>query len=168
MYIWLKDSLFTILYAVLWAYMEVEIEGEHGWGAKLPTTSFYGTHFTWYHAFMNSVVVLTLTYSTWSNTIFEPLFYITEWFLIEDFTWFIINPSFGWEKYKPEFVWWHADQPWIKGVPWHNYFGLWIMVTSAITSQSKNLSRSFLLFTTLLMVFTFVHLQNLDYFATLF
>jgi len=32
-----NDIFFVIAFATLWAWMEVEIEGKHGWAQKLPT-----------------------------------------------------------------------------------------------------------------------------------
>ena len=39
---WLSTSLWISLYAVLWSYMEVEIEGKDGgWAKNLPSKKFF-------------------------------------------------------------------------------------------------------------------------------
>ena len=32
----LSDMVFTLIFATLWAWMEVEMEGKHGWAVNLP------------------------------------------------------------------------------------------------------------------------------------
>ena len=97
---WLSTSLWISLYAVLWSYMEVEIEGKDGgWAKNLPSKKFFNTKFTWYHIIMNTIVITTIAYSLFGRNSWEILFYIVGWFMIEDFVWFMINPGFGWSKY---------------------------------------------------------------------
>ena len=56
---WLSVSLWISLYAVLWSYMEVEIEGKDGgWAKNLPSKKFFNTKFTWYHIIMNTVGII--------------------------------------------------------------------------------------------------------------
>ena len=53
------DILFVLLFAALWAWMEVLIEGKDGWAQKLPTgCAVYG--WTWYHICMNVTVIVVL------------------------------------------------------------------------------------------------------------
>ena len=156
---WLINTSYTTLYAFLWACMEIEIEGKDGWAANLPTTSFLESHFTWYHVFMNLIVSLTMGRLMWSQGgIFHCVFYIAEWFLLEDFLWFALNPDFGLEKYTPEHIWWHAKQPWYFGMPLHNYIALSAMMICSDWTKNKELQKSwnFMIFVTL----SFVILNN--------
>ena len=143
---WLKNSGFIALYAILWGAMEVEIEGEKGgWAKNLPTKKFLGSHFTIYHLLMNLIVILTIIFVMWVEEadFWETLFYISAWFLIEDFSWFMINPGFGIKKYNKKDIWWHGKQPWILGMPLHNYVAIGVMALCAGVSTNNDLWYSF-------------------------
>jgi len=124
---------FFILFGTLWAALEVQIEGKYGWATKLPTTPFFCTHFTWYHAVMNTMVFL-IAFEVVSFSWNLP-FWIAALFLIEDYMWFMINPSFGISKYNHEAVWWHK---WICGMPLGNWISGIVMIGSSIGSHSTN------------------------------
>ena len=57
---------------------------------------------------MNLIVILTVIFTMWVEQadFWETLFYISAWFLIEDFSWFMINPGFGPKKYTSKDIWW--------------------------------------------------------------
>lgn len=117
--------------AYLFARVEVEIEGDAGWAANLPTWRienhvlldlFWGGRpMTGYHAWMFSFIAVVFHF---------PLFFIGEWslrlearalaavmlfWIVEDFLWFIVNPAFGWRRFKREHVPWHKR--WVCGAP---------------------------------------------------
>ncbi len=148
---WLSTSLWISLYAVLWSYMEVEIEGKDGgWAKNLPSKKFFNTKFTWYHIIMNTIVIMTIIYSLFGRNSWEILFYIVGWFMIEDFVWFMINPGFGWSKYTKKDIWWHSEQPWVFGIPLHNYICVFLLCGSGYLSGNKELVKSGLVFASII------------------
>ena len=123
------DAGFFLLFGTLWAALEVQIEGDSGWAAKLPTTKFFGTHFTWYHVIMNAMVFV-LTFKVVALSWALP-FWIAGLFLIEDYMWFMINPGFGFVKYDSIHVTWHK---WFWGMPIGNWISAIIMLGTATIS----------------------------------
>ena len=110
---WYADALYISLYAVLYSLLEIEIEGSGGWAKNLPTVPVIG-RFTGYHVLMNVSVIGTIAYTIWPHRGFwHTLFYVTAFFLIEDFMWFVYNPSYGLQKYTKQHVTWHGScWPW--------------------------------------------------------
>lgn len=123
----LYQSIYLFVVALVLAFLEVQIEGQHGWAAKLPTWrpegkwyakifGFFlgGNELTGYHIGIFSLVLLFLHY---------PYFYGTQWswfneawtfsifFLfsaIWDYLWIIINPYYGvWRRKPRKDMWWH-------------------------------------------------------------
>jgi hypothetical protein len=128
----LASTLLAVLAAAyLFARVEVEIEGEAGWAANLPTWRieehvlldiFWGGRaLTGYHLWMFSFIGVFFHF---------PLFFMGAWspqlearvmasvmvfWIVEDFLWFVINPAFGWRRFKQEHVSWHKR--WALGAP---------------------------------------------------
>ncbi|MFK3739886.1 hypothetical protein [Massilia sp. TN1-12] len=128
----LASTLLAVLAAAyLFARVEVEIEGEAGWAANLPTWRieehvlldiFWGGRaLTGYHLWMFSFIGVFSHF---------PLFFMGAWslqlearvmasvmvfWIVEDFLWFLINPAFGWRRFKREHVPWHKR--WALGAP---------------------------------------------------
>ena len=50
-----KESLFICIFALLYALLEIEIEGQDGWAKNLPTPQIF-LHFTQYHVIMNLII----------------------------------------------------------------------------------------------------------------
>lgn len=121
----------VFLLAWLFANAEVHIEGDAGWAANLPTWRieshwmldiFWGGRpMTGYHAWIFSFIALVLHF---------PLFVMAQWswhleariaacvmffWIVEDFLWFVINPAFGWRRFKQEHIHWHKR--WVLGAP---------------------------------------------------
>lgn len=121
--------LFALVTASLHAWMEVEIEGPHGWAEKLPTKIYtgkfvrwvFGSHVTGYHLAMLLTVVSiahlpAFFVRPWSwNAEFVVLGYSILHFALEDFLWFVLNPAFGIKKFSAQHVWWHRR--WLLRVP---------------------------------------------------
>lgn len=118
----------VLVAAYFFARVEVEIEGEAGWAANLPTWRieqhplldlFWGGRpMTGYHAWMFSFIALIFHF---------PLCFIGEWswrlegrvlacvmlfWVVEDFLWFIVNPAFGWRRFRREHISWHKHWAW--------------------------------------------------------
>lgn len=154
------QAFFFITLGTLWAALEVQIEGEHGWAAELPTSKFFNTKYTWYHAIMNlMVVVITFQTTAWS---WRLPFWIGGLFLIEDYLWFLINPYFGIYNYKEEQVPWHTWGLCGCGtcMPQGNWLSAIIMASTATCSQL--IEEDFTLWWHLLAIFGYL------VFATLF
>jgi len=122
------DIVFVLVFATLWAWMEVEIEGKRGWAVDLPTgCAFLG--WTWYHVSMNAIVLLVLQRGLRSversaGLLLQCLLfalYAVAWFVVEDVMWFILNPSYGIARYKKDGVPWHASKAWVGGTFVYNW-----------------------------------------------
>lgn len=123
--------LAVLVSAYFFARVEVEIEGEAGWAANLPTWRieehplldiFWGGRpMTGYHAWMFSFIALFFHF---------PLCFMGEWsirleakilacvmmfWVVEDFLWFVINPAFGLRRFRPQHIAWHKR--WACGAP---------------------------------------------------
>ena len=71
-------SLFIAIYAILYSTLEIETEGKDGgWAKNLPTAPSGIGPLTYYHAIMNIIVILTVSYSTFlvSKNICNFIFY---------------------------------------------------------------------------------------------
>ena len=121
----------VVILAYFFANAEVQIEGEAGWAANLPTwriedhwllrVFWGGRAMTGYHAWVFSFVAISFHF---------PVFFLAQWtlqmeariiasvmlfWILEDFLWFVINPAFGWRRFTPEHVHWHKH--WACGAP---------------------------------------------------
>ncbi|GAB3439056.1 hypothetical protein NX773_06995 [Massilia solisilvae] len=117
--------------AWLFANAEIHIEGDAGWAAALPTWRieehwlldiFWGGRpLTGYHVWVFSFVGFVFHF---------PLFFMAQWspqlearvaacvmffWIVEDYLWFVLNPAFGWRRFKPAYVSWHKR--WVLGAP---------------------------------------------------
>jgi hypothetical protein len=124
----LLSICYLILVAVVFARLEIQIEGPNGWAAELPTWRiqnrwtrlFYGSRpLTGYHLWM-LIFVLAMVHApvALEPSIFSGglelriiSFYIL-FFLVEDFLWFVMNPAFGIRRFRREHIWWHAPSWW--------------------------------------------------------
>jgi hypothetical protein len=121
----------VVLTAYFFARVEVEIEGEAGWAANLPTWRieqhplldlFWGGRaMTGYHAWMFSFIALVFHFplcfmGLWSARLEAGVLGATMLFwIVEDYLWFVVNPAFGWRRFKRAFVPWHKR--WLFGAP---------------------------------------------------
>ena len=135
---------FTLIFSLLYSLIEIEIEGKYGWMEKAYSVGVLeagGKNFTLYHIYMILVLILIYAYVTDlkmnSKSIGVFIFHITLFLLLEDFLWFVFNPHYTIKNYKKENIWWHAEQPWYKGIPLHNITGTLILLL--ITVFNSNL-----------------------------
>ena len=127
--------LSVVLLGFVFGLLEIQIEGKHGWAAKLPCwrreKGFIvklcgGRPLTGYHTYMIIFVFLMFHFPflfagwEWRNELLI-LGLLYEFFLIEDFTWFVFNPAYGIRKFKKGEIWWHTS--WWGPVP-SMYYGL--------------------------------------------
>jgi hypothetical protein len=120
---------FLILTSLLFALVEIQIEGPHGWASALPTWR-YESRFTrlllgnraitGYHVFFQFFVIalLHLPYALGVGPLsaaveLRILSFAALFWVIEDFLWFVCNPAFGVKAFNPERAWWHAPNWWL-------------------------------------------------------
>jgi hypothetical protein len=127
--------LFLFGYALLFAAVEIEIEGPHGWAERLPTwfriTTPYarlyglimrGKPLTGYHAVMfvlplqsfhiGFVAGVPWSWAAEASTLSAYMVWVVTW----DLLWFILNPRFGWPRFRKGEIWWHG-RTWIGHFP---------------------------------------------------
>lgn len=125
------------LLAVLFAQLEIQIEGARGWAADLPTWRLPkdsawrwlcgGRELTGYHvyafAFMAAAFHWPLAFAgAWSLPLeARALGSLALFWLLEDSLWFAFNPAFGLRRFTPRHAPWHPR--WFLGVP-VDYFAL--------------------------------------------
>jgi hypothetical protein len=113
---------------LVFAQLEIEIEGPNGWAEKLPTWRinnrwtrlFYGARpLTGYHLWMQVFVLLMVHVPlvlrtenwSWGMELRVVSFFVLFW-IAEDFLWFVMNPAFGIRRFRREHIWWHAPYWW--------------------------------------------------------
>ena len=121
--------LWVALLAFFFAKVEIQIEGPAGWAAALPTWRieqhwlldiFWGGRpLTGYHAWIFSFMVLVFHYpafffQTWSWRLeARALASIMQFWVTEDFLWFVLNPAFGLERFSPQNIPWQKHWWWV-------------------------------------------------------
>ena len=136
--------LFLCAYAFLFAAVEIEIEGPHGWAERLPTwfrvttpsARFYavfmrGKPLTGYHAVMFVLPLWSFHLGfvggvpwTWAAEATTLAAYLA-WAVTWDLMWFILNPRYGWAGFRKGAVWWH-DRSWLGRFP-IDYYGALVL-----------------------------------------
>lgn len=138
-------AFFGLLVAAsaLFALLEIQVEGTSGWAESLPTWSVenrwtrlvLGSRpLTGYHlyAFLFVLSLLHVPYAvgavgpSWGVELRLLAFYVLFW-VVEDFLWFVLNPAYGLERFRPGEIWWHADGWW-----WIMPGGYWVFLPSGV------------------------------------
>ena len=140
----LPGTLLLFGYALLFALVEIEIEGKDGWAMNLPTwyrrKSFYarvyafllsGKPLTGYHAVMFFIPFVSFHIGlafgqSWSWGLEARLIasYLV-WNVTWDFLWFVLNPHFGWARFRKGQIWWHGGA-WLGRMPIDYVNALWM------------------------------------------
>lgn len=119
---------YVILAGFVFARLEIHIEGDAGWAAKLPTWRidnvwtrllFSGRPLTGYHFWVQLFMLvmvhapygLGLAVPTWAAEL-RMMAFLVLFYLFEDFIWFVMNPAFGLRRFRREHIWWHARNWW--------------------------------------------------------
>lgn len=121
----------VLLVSYFFANVEIQIEGGKGWASGLPTWRiekhplldlFWGGRpMTGYHAWVFSFMFLIFhlsifTTGKWNLKLESRILgSLMLFWIAEDFIWFILNPSFGLNKFSPEFIPWHKK--WLFSMP---------------------------------------------------
>ncbi len=125
-----QDLLFAlglVLAAGCFAVLEIQIEGDAGWAARLPTWRlrsrfwnwlFPGRPLTGYHlwSLVFIAIVAHLPYAfglpwTWRAEARSAAFVCLFW-VLEDFLWFVLNPHYGLRRFTKEHIAWHRPTWW--------------------------------------------------------
>ncbi|MBC3869787.1 hypothetical protein [Undibacterium oligocarboniphilum] len=143
------------LLAILFAQVEIQIEGPAGWGSNLPTWRiekhwlldiFWGGRaMTGYHAWVFPFIALFFHFplvllQTWSLRLQARIIacLIVFW-IVEDSMWFVMNPAYGISRLQPALVPWHHH--WLAGVPVDYWLGsiaaLWLLRYSLPPAGSR-------------------------------
>jgi hypothetical protein len=124
--------VFDFLAAFFVAQLEIQIEGPYGWAEQLPTKVINNKlvqlvfspdlkAFTYYHLWLFFTVLFLIQLpffvipNFWSFS--NELFLLGNFLLtigLEDFFWFILNPSYGFKKLNKQHATWHH---WIGPIP---------------------------------------------------
>lgn len=119
------------LLGLFFAMTEIQIEGANGWACALPTWRiekhwlldiFWGGRpMTGYHAWVFSFMFLVFHLPHAISGSFSLQLEarcvgaLMIFWIIEDFLWFVLNPSFGLARFTPQFIPWHKH--WLLGMP---------------------------------------------------
>jgi hypothetical protein len=140
----LPGSLLLFGYALLFALVEIEIEGKDGWAVNLPTWfrrkplyarvyAFFlsGKPLTGYHAVMFFIPFVSFHIGlafgqpwSWGGEARVLASYLV-WNVTWDFLWFLLNPAFGWARFRKGEIWWH-DGAWLGRLPIVYVNALWV------------------------------------------
>jgi hypothetical protein len=140
----LPGTLLLFGYALLFALVEIEIEGKDGWAMNLPTwyrrkpvyARVYafllsGKPLTGYHAVMFSIPFVSFHVGlafgqpwSWGLEARVIASYLV-WNVTWDFLWFVLNPHFGWARFRKGQIWWHGGV-WIGRLPIDYVNALWL------------------------------------------
>ncbi|MAF20447.1 MAG: hypothetical protein CMI55_02070 [Parcubacteria group bacterium] len=136
------QTLYLFLFCLWLAAFEIQIEGKHGWAARLPTwranpdkwyAKIYrkmmgGKELTGYHLLVFSSVLIFLHHPYFAGqgwSWFSELGTLSFFFLISitwDFLWFVINPHYGVWRFTSEYIGWHKK--WFLFMPISYYYAL--------------------------------------------
>jgi hypothetical protein len=145
--------LFLFGYALLFALAEIEIEGAHGWAERLPTwfrvttpgARLYrrivpGKPLTGYHLVMFALPLWSFhigffggvpwSWAAEATTFSAYLVWVATW----DLLWFLLNPRYGWSRFRKGEIWWHAGT-WIGRFPIDYWGGL--IMSLAIAASAR-------------------------------
>lgn len=142
--------------AACFALMEIQIEGPAGWAQNLPTWRmniknerlrqwlnllFPGRPLTGYHIsiliFIAIVAHLPFAFGlpwTWAGELRSIAFCLFFW-IVEDFLWFVFNPHYGIQRFRPQFIAWH-QKAWWWIAPRDYWLGLFIAAFIYVCSHS--------------------------------
>ena len=140
----LPGSLLLFAYALLFALVEIEIEGKDGWAMNLPTWYrrkpryarayaflLSGKPLTGYHAVMFFIPFVSFHIGlafgqpwSWGLEARMLATYLV-WNVTWDFLWFVLNPAYGWARFRKGEIWWH-NKAWVGRLPIDYVNALWM------------------------------------------
>ncbi len=112
--------IYVAIIALVYALLEIQIEGKDGWAKNLPTwrkklfvlsSLIDNQPFSGYHVYMDLLLLLffhfPLIFIGWTakqEFLILGLFFFL--ILVEDFLWFVLNPHFGLKNFKKDKIPW--------------------------------------------------------------
>lgn len=141
----LIEILYLFLIGLVFAGLEIQIEGKDGWASALPSwrpsparlpskiyrALLFGKDITGYHLLIFTLLLTILHYPYFTGKAWDlisELKTFSYFFLLSivwDFLWFILNPHYGLPRFfKRENIWWHKR--WFLFLPIDYWFGLMI------------------------------------------
>jgi hypothetical protein len=143
--------LWIALTAFFFANVEIQIEGPAGWAASLPTWRvenhwlldiFWGGRpMTGYHAWVFSFMFLVFHLGVFINlnwslrTEARIIASLMLFWVVEDFLWFIVNPSYGIQNFSRNKIPWHKH--WFMQMPVDYWFFSMVSVLLIWASYAK-------------------------------
>lgn len=118
---------FLALAAWLFALLEIQIEGPHGWAQNLPTWRIQNRWtraicrkpLTGYHLYAQAFILLMLHSPFGLNLVawnlpdeLRILSFVALFWVLEDFLWFVCNPNYRLKGFRPQHIEWHRDAWW--------------------------------------------------------
>ena len=117
----IRAFLLTFIWVALLAFffseVEIQIEGAAGWGANLPTWRiekhwlldlFWGGRaMTGYHAWVFPFIAMFFHFpfffgEPWTGKLqARVVACVIQFWILEDFLWFVLNPAYGLERFNP-------------------------------------------------------------------
>ncbi|MBN1960030.1 MAG: hypothetical protein JW841_03725 [Deltaproteobacteria bacterium] len=186
LFILLPRFSLLFIYALLFALVEIEIEGKNGWAANLPTwfrrTPWYarifafvlsGKPLTGYHMVMFLIPFfsfhLGLAFGqswSWGFEIRVVTTYLV-WNATWDFLWFLLNPHYGWSRFHKGMIWWH-NGIWLGRLPIDYIVALGASVLLAAIPWLIFKNISYILYQVSYIIFTVAAIILIGYFAPLY
>lgn len=123
----------SLMFSTLYSLFEIQIEGKNGWAANLPTWRFkpkflsfiFKREITGFHlyGFLSVFILLhfIFVFLPWSLDIqLKIISFFLLSLTLEDFLWFVLNPSYGIKKFNDRSIEWHNQ--WFLGLPVDYWF----------------------------------------------
>lgn len=116
--------IFIVLVSVIFALLEIQIEGENGWAGNLPTWKIKNPfkkiinwpYLSGYHFYVGLLFISLLQLPFFIGVPFNlktEVLVIEVYLLIillEDFLWFVLNPKWGIKKFFTKEIPWHSNK----------------------------------------------------------
>ena len=142
----IEHIIYTIILAIIYALLEVQVEGRDGWCRNLPTFRINvmfrkilgGKPLTGYHLYL-ILLFIAIFHAMLHNEIWSlkkelQIFGLLCWFFVlEDLLWFIFNPHYTLRKFNKKYIDWHKR--WVWKLPLTYYWGSIIGTTLLILGR---------------------------------
>jgi hypothetical protein len=138
--------------ALVLALVEIEVEGPYGWAEKLPTpyrvsgplarlfgAVLGGKPLTGYNLLMFASTLLAFHLpfafgAPWTAARELALLAAwVSWSALWDFLWFLLNPAYGWRRFRRGNVWWHRR--WLWRLPLDYWVAAVVSLALALAAQ---------------------------------
>ena len=138
--------------ALVLALVEIEVEGAYGWAEKLPTpyrvsgplarlfgAVLGGKPLTGYNLLMFASTLLAFHLpfafgAPWTAARELALLAAwVSWSALWDFLWFLLNPAYGWRRFRRGNVWWHRR--WLWRLPLDYWVAVVVSLALALAAQ---------------------------------